>query len=162
MRLLFPTLIAASLTAGAVLAEPSPAEREAIEAYRQGIYPGQLRDIHDSAGFAVPLEVDWDSIALPGNAADYANEDYWTNVYFVPLAEALDMLTSYAEGRQAIRDRLKTIQVRYDPRTAPKTDYRAGVAFENGVLTVNFRPASQGTQIEERTEAIQSALERSF
>lgn len=162
MRLLFSALIAATLSAGAAFAEPSAAEREAIEAYRKGIYPGQLRDIHDSAGFAVPLEVDWESIALPGRAADYAQEDYWTNVYFVPLAEALEMLTSYAEGKQAIRDRLKLIQVRYDPRTAPKADYRAGVVFENGVLTVNFRPASQDTQIEERTEAIQSALETSF
>ncbi|WP_152225834.1 hypothetical protein [Pseudomonas sp. SCB32] len=145
--------------AGLSFAEPSSAEREAIAAYQQGVFVAQLRDIHHSAGFAVAVEVDWESIALPGQAAHYGAEDYWTNVYFVPLAEALDMLTSYARGKQAVQEKLKRIVIRYDAGRAAAGDYRTGVAFEEGVLSINFKPASAATQIEERTEAIQSSLE---
>lgn len=157
------SLLLSALLAGGIvglsIAEPSSVEREAIAAYQQTAFVEQLRDIHESAGFAVPVEVDWESIALPGQAADYATEDYWTNVYFVPLAEALEMLTSYHQGKQAVQEKLKRVVVRYDSRQASTGDYRSKVALESGVLNINFKPASAAEQIEERTEAIQSTLE---
>ncbi|MFV3303735.1 hypothetical protein ACNFBT_00470 [Pseudomonas sp. NY15181] len=159
LRSLLATVLLGGGIAGLSVAEPTAVEREAIAAYQRGAFVSQLRDIHVSAGFAVPVEVDWDSIALPGQAAHYGTEDYWTNVYFVPLAEALEMLTSYAQGKQAMKDKLKRIVIRYDAGSAGTGDYRAGVAFESGVLNINFKPASAATQIEERTEAIQSTLE---
>lgn len=152
------TLLAGGIV-GLSIAEPSSVEREAITAYQQKAFVEQLRDIHESAGFAVPIEVDWESIALPGQAASYDSDDYWTNVYFVPLAEALEMLTSYDQGRQAVQGKLKRVVVRYDAGRAPAGDYRSKVALEGGVLSINFKPASASEEIEERTEAIQSTLE---
>lgn len=160
------SLLLSALLAGGIvglsIAEPSSVEREAITAYQQKAFVEQLRDIHESAGFAVPVEVDWESIALPGQAAHYATDDYWTNVYFVPLAEALEMLTSYDQGKQVLKDKLKRIVIRYDVGSLREDDYRTGVAFESGVLSINFKPASASAQIEERTEAIQSTLETSL
>lgn len=158
-RSLFLCALLAGGMVGLSIAEPSSAEREAITAYRQNAFVEQLRDIQESAGFAVPVEVDWESIALPGQAAHYGAEDYWTNVYFVPLAEALEMLTSYDQGKQAVQGKLKRVVVRYDASRAPADGYRDKVALDAGVLRINFKPASAAEEIEERTEAIQSALE---
>lgn len=157
------SLLLSALLAGGIvglsIAEPSSMERDAITAYQQTVFVEQLRDIHESAGFTVPIEVDWESIALPGQAAHYAAEDYWTNVYFVPLAEALEMLTSYDQGRQAVQGKLKRVVIRYDANQVSTGDYHSKVALESGVLNINFKPASAAEQIEERTEAIQSSLE---
>ncbi|MDN6858789.1 hypothetical protein QO207_19525 [Pseudomonas sp. CAN2814] len=163
MSFICRTLLAVALPCGLASsllhAAPTAVEQAAISSYQQSVFQAQLKDIHHSAGFAVPVEVDWDSIALPGQAAHYGTDDYWTNVYFVPLAEALDMLTSYDLGRQAMKDKLKRIVIRYDASDSAAHDYRRAVAFESGVLSINFRPASAAGQIEERTEAIQSSLE---
>ncbi len=156
--LLFSALLAGGIV-GLSIAEPSSAEREAITAYQQKVFVDQLHDIHKSAGFAGPVEVDWESIALPGQSANYDTDDYWTNVYFVPLAEALEMLTSYDQGKQAVQGKLKRIVVRYDANHASTGNYRSKVVLESGVLNINFKPASSSEEIEERTEAIQSALE---
>lgn len=149
----------AGVTTGAAFADPSLAERRAIAAYEQGTYAAQLKDIQTAAGFAVPLEVNWNSIALPDQADAYASEDFWTNVFFVPLKQALSSVTADAMGKQALQEKLKKIVVHFDEATAPASDYVAGVNFKEGVLTLNFRPYTNSGDTEARAKAIQSTLE---
>ncbi|MDR3087515.1 MAG: hypothetical protein LBU45_06140, partial [Azoarcus sp.] len=88
MRSLFAGLCVAlcgTLFAGSVLAAPALAERRAIAAYESGPYATHLKDIQAAAGFAVPVEVKWETIAKPGEANSYSADAYWTNIFFVPL-----------------------------------------------------------------------------
>lgn len=151
--------LVAGVTTGTAFADPSLAERRAITAYEQGTYATQLKDIQAAAGFAVPLEVDWNSIALPDQADAYASDDFWTNVYFVPLKQALAAVAADDMGKQALKEKLKQVAVRYDEASAPSSDYAAGVAFKDGTLGLNFKPYSNSTDIEARAKAIQAALE---
>ncbi|QRY79444.1 hypothetical protein JVX91_28425 [Pseudomonas sp. PDNC002] len=149
----------ACAVSGVALADPSLAERRAITAYEQGIYASQLKEIQAAAGFAVPVEVNWNSIALPDQADAYASDDFWTNVYFVPLKQALASVAADDMGKQALKEKLKKITVRYDEASAPASDYAAGIEFKGGTLALNFKPYSNSTDIEARAKAIQSALE---
>ncbi|MDR3055414.1 MAG: hypothetical protein LBU53_08440 [Zoogloeaceae bacterium] len=158
MRLLFISLCAV-LFAGSALAAPSLAERRAITAYESGAYAVHLKDIRAAAGFAVPVEVKWDTIAGSGQSDAYGHDDYWTNIYFVPLKKALVSIAIDAMGKKALKEHLKKIVIHYNEATAPSSDYAKGVSFKGGVLTLNFRPFANGSDIDPRAQAIQKVLE---
>jgi hypothetical protein len=139
--------------------EPKVNDKQALQAYKQSIFPAQQTAIHRAAGVQVPIDVRWDAIARPDEGESYSDENYWTNIYFVPLAQALSQVTSNSAGRQAVRDRLKKIVVTFDKETAPVSDYENGVTFEDGVLTLNFAPFTNAPYIENRVQAIRRKLE---
>jgi hypothetical protein len=149
----------AGVVASPVMADPNLAERRAITAYQQGTYATLLKDIQTAAGFAVPVEVKWESIALSDQADNYAHDDFWTNIFFVPLKQSLATVASDNMGKQAVRAKLKKIVVQYDSATAPVNAYADGVSFKSGVLTLNFTPYTNASDIEARAKAIQKVLE---
>jgi len=138
------------------------AERRAIAAYRQEQYPAIEQGIQQAAGFAVPVEVEWDQITLPGDAAYYARDDYFGKTIFEPLTAALRSITADAMGRDALRAKLQRIHVRFDEKTAPASNYPNGLAFRDGVLDINWRPYSNTADLQDRTQAITQLLERSL
>ncbi|GHU23903.1 hypothetical protein FACS189488_07420 [Betaproteobacteria bacterium] len=158
-RSLLVTLVASVGIVSSAMAEPSLTERRAITAYEQGAYAGLLKDIQSAAGFAVPVEVNWASIALPGQSESYGNEDFWTNIYFVPLKTALAAVASDDIGKQAVKAKLKKIVIHYDAATAPSSAYGNGISFKNGTLTLNFTPYTNAGDLEPRASAIQKELE---
>src|SRR5579871_3812609 len=135
------------------------AERRAVRDYMDKTFPERLRAITDAAGFAVPVEVEWHRIALPGEAAAYGSDNFWTNIYFVPLAEALKSIAADEIGKQALAERLTKIIVLYDKATAPTSAYENGVSFDAGELKINFQPHSNARDIKARADAIRKALE---
>jgi hypothetical protein len=137
-------------------------DRKAVQAYQESIFPAQQAALHKAAGFEVPIDVRWDAIALPDWGEEYSNENFWTKIFFVPLAQALSEVTSNSAGKQAVRDRLKNIIVTFDEATAPVSRYENGVTFEDGVLTLNFKPFSNATDITDRARAIRKKLEAKF
>lgn len=138
------------------------AERRAIAAYRQDTWPAIERGIHEAAGFPVPLEVEWDQIALPGDAAYYGRDDYFGKTIFEPLTAALRSITADAMGRDALRAKLQRIRVRFDEKTAPASNYPNGLAFRDGALDINWRPYSNTADLQDRTRAITQLLERNL
>jgi hypothetical protein len=132
-------------------------EHRAIAAYQENIYPGLLRDIQIAAGFAVPVEVQWDEIATPTENEHYSEEGYWTNIFFIPLKNALQAITATEKGRQALAANLKKTVITYDGSTS--THYPARVKFEAGVLTLDFRPWANPKETDLRSKAIQKVLE---
>ena len=134
-------------------------DRQALQAYRELIFPVQEAAIHKAAGAAVPIEVRWDAIARADEGESYSDESYWTNIFFVPLAQALSQVTSNSPGKQAVRDKLKKIVVTFDKETAPVSAYENGVQFEDGVLTLNFAPFTNAPDITPRVQAIRKKLE---
>jgi hypothetical protein len=134
-------------------------DRQALQAYRQSIFPAQQAAIRKAAGVEVPIDVRWDAIARPDEGESYSDENYWTNIFFVPLVQALSQVTSSSSGRQAVRDKLKKVVVTFDKETAPVSAYENGVEFEDGVLTINFAPFTNAMDVTARVQAIRKKLE---
>ena len=139
--------------------QPSLADRRVIAAYRQDKWPAIEKSIQDAAGFAVPVEVDWTTLAAPGDAAYYNDDEYFGRTIFQPLAQALRGIARDDMGRDALREKLQRIRVVYDANTAPASNYPNGLSFENGVLAVNWRPFSNTAEYEPRVEALLQLLE---
>jgi hypothetical protein len=158
----FAAVLSLAPAAGRAQGTLGLAERRAIAAYRQEQYPAIEQGIQQAAGFAVPVEVEWDQITLPGDAAYYARDDYFGKTIFEPLTAALRSITTDAMGREALRAKLQRIRVRFDEKTAPASNYPNGLAFRDGVLDINWRPYSNTADLQDRTQAITQLLERSL
>lgn len=160
-------LLALVLSMAATWPSASPAEstelalpeRRALAAYRKKVFPAQQKAIQAAAGFEVPVEVDWMAVALPGQGARFASRGYWTDIYFVPVVRALSEIAVDEMGREAVREKLKRIRFTYDPATAPVSAYGDGVSFDGSILTVNFAPGLNTSEIRSRADAIRKALE---
>jgi hypothetical protein len=152
----------AVLSATAAQAEPTIglAERRAIAAYRQDRYPAQEKAIQEAAGFAVPVEVAWDQLTIPGDAKYYSDPGYFEKTIFEPLATGLKEVAKDTMGREALAQKLKTVRVRFDEKTAPASNYPNGLTFIGGVLDVNWRPFSNVADSKDRVEAVVKVLEK--
>ncbi|MBP2302401.1 hypothetical protein [Azospirillum picis] len=136
------------------------AERRAIAAYSKDVWPPLEKSIQDAAGFAVPVTLDLKSLALPGYADSYANDDYLRKPIIDPLIKALSNVGSDAMGREALKDKLKSITISYDEATAPASNYREGVTFTDGALKLNWRPYANVDDFDPRVKAITDVLEK--
>lgn len=135
------------------------AERRAIAAYQEKILPTYLGEIKAATGADIPVDIDWSKIALPGKAQNYAEDGFWTDIYFKPLSKALASVGADAMGKDAIKAKLKKIVVTYDKDTAPVSAYEDGVKFAAGILTVNFTPYANTSDIDARTAALKKVIE---
>ena len=158
------TAAALLLCAPAALADTTAglAERRAISAYQESRYPAQEKAIQDAAGFAVPVEVAWDQLTVPGDAKYYNNPDYFEKTIFEPLAAGLKEVGKDQMGRDALRQKLTSIRIRFDPKTAPASNYPNGLKFEGGVLDINWRPYANVADFKERVEAVVAVLEKNL
>jgi hypothetical protein len=128
-------------------------ERRAIKEFQDTLFPEIQKQVKEAAGFDVPLEVDWETLALQGSSHLYLES--FPKVYFTPLVKALSEVTRDEMGREALKTGLKKVVI------ANKTGkYSAsGFTFEQGVLTLDHEPCTNVDDITERAEAIQKMLE---
>lgn len=139
--------------------EAGLAERRAIAAYAKDVWPASEKSIQDAAGFPVAIELDLNSLALPGLADSYANADYLQNTVIEPVISSFKAITADEMGKAALTDKLKSVTILYDEKTAPASNYADGLTFENGKLTINWKPFSNAGDIEPRTKALTTLLE---
>lgn len=137
------------------------AERRAASVYQNALFPAQMKSIQMAAGFEVPVDANWDSLTLAGQADNMKEAWYITDIYVTPLVIALTKVASDEMGKGAVKEKLKKIVFKYDEATAPASNYANGLTFADGVLTLNYKPGSNGTpdQVEPRAKAIQEFLE---
>jgi hypothetical protein len=165
MRKLVVAAVIGTAVIGAGAAGPGQAQdlnlgqRRAVEAYQADILPAYQARIDAAAGKPLPLTVDWAAIAKPDLADRYLEPEFWTNIYFEPLALALEQVGSDDMGRTALAGGLTSVNVTWDPATAPAGVFENGLSFEGGVLSINFEPWSNAAEIGPRTEAIVKVLE---
>ncbi len=138
------------------------AERRGLKAYQERIWPDQLAAIHTAAGTPIEVEVHWEKLASRGYGHRFLEPDWFTDIYFVPLAKALAEVGRDEIGREAIKAKLKRIVVTFDDATAPVSTYENGLRFEDGTLTVNFRPGENASDVDWRVQAIVALLEKSL
>jgi len=138
------------------------AERRGIAAFQAEQWPGLEAAIQRAAGFPVPVTVEWEQIARPGQASRYGTPEYFGHTIFDPLVAALTSITRDAMGRDALRAKLTRILIRYDERTRPLSNYPNGLAFENGVLSINWEPGVNVQDRQPRVQALVALLERNL
>jgi hypothetical protein len=128
------------------------AERRAAKAFQDTRLPPLQAAIDAAAGFAVKLEVDWESLSV----ADYAHlyDEAWTKVYFQPLTEAFSAITIDEMGKEALKESLTKVAIKNEGSSWPE--------FEAGVLTLKFPAVSNLDEIQERARSIQQLLEKSL
>jgi hypothetical protein len=140
------------------------AERRGLAAYQEQVLPGLVQQINEAAGYDLPLEIDWNAIALAvvGHGERYTEPEFFTDIYFRPLIEALRAITRDAMGREALKSALKRVVFTYNAETAPVSNYPTGVSFADGTLRINFRPWANAADVTPRARAIQQLLERNL
>ncbi len=158
------TAAAVMLCAPAALADATVglAVRRAIAAYQESRYPVQEKAIQDAAGFPVPVDVGWDPLTVPGDAKYFSSPDYFEKTIFESLAAGLKDVAKDQMGRDALRQKLKSIRIRFDPKTAPASTYPLGSKFDGGVLDINWRPYANVADFQERMDAVVKVLEKNL
>ncbi len=131
------------------------AERRSIKAFQDTQLPAFQQKITDAVGLEVPVEVNWDSLALEGESHLY--DECWPKVYFEPLIDGLKAVGRDEMGKEALQGSLKKIVIQnttgayYGDRWA---------SFENGVLTLDHLPTTNADSIQERTDGLVQTLEK--
>jgi hypothetical protein len=139
-------------------------DRRALKEYQDTKLPALQKAINEAAGFAVTLDVDWNAIARIGEGDRYNDPEYWTQIYFQPLAAALKKVAVDDMGKKALKAGLKKVVITFDERTAPASNWPNGLKFDNGTFTINFTPFSNAgdessANFKERVEAMVKVLE---
>src|SRR5688500_13692457 len=113
------------------------AERRAAKKFETESYPRLKKDVNDAAGYDVPMEVEWDTLAIDEQSHLY--DEYWPQVYFQPLKTALKEICQDDMGKEALKGALKKIII----RNTKNTSYGASIAtFDKGVLTLDHLPTT--------------------
>ena len=128
------------------------AERRATAEFQAAVFPGLKNQIDQAAGFDVPIEIDWASLAQPNDAHIY--NEYWTQIYFEPLIRAFRQVCADDMGKDALKSGLKKIEI---TNSGEKYDRRA-FSFEDGVLKIDHK-LTNVDHLDERTEKVVSLLE---
>jgi len=155
------TIVATIAFASLATAQTSPglAERRAIAAFEKDSFPALQKSVRAAAGFEVPIKVDWNSLALPGDDKYYGQDDYLVKTVFTPLENAMKNIAQDEMGKQALREKLQAISIHYTEAGSSASAYKDRVKFEAGTLDVNFRPFTNSADVDDRTKAIVDVLE---
>lgn len=115
------------------------AERRASKEFQDKSFPELKNEIQKLAGFAVPIEVNWDQLAVEGQTELY--KEAWTEIFFKPVIEALRAIGRDEMGKEALKSGLKKIELRnasgyYSPGSA--------ITFSDGVLMIDHELSNVG------------------
>ncbi|MHC5306975.1 hypothetical protein [Bartonella sp. LJL80] len=133
-------------------------ERRIVSNYQKTVYPELLKEVQKAAGFDVAVEPMWESFFKQDFAENFGDDWYLKDVFFKPLIKALQSVTRDDEGKTALKEKLHKIVMKYDAETAPVSNYKNGVSFADGVLTLNFAPGVNAADIDNRASAIEEIL----
>jgi len=129
------------------------AERRSVERFKNEDYPGWKSRIDEAAGFEVPVEVAWEELAVADYADRYA--EYFPQVYFQPLLDALSAIGADDMGKDALREGVSKVII----RNTGAFFSSSGISFADGVVTFDHMSDTNTHHVEERTKALQAALE---
>jgi hypothetical protein len=133
------------------------AERRAAKDFETRRLPELKQQIDAAAGFELPLEMKWETIAQDGYANDY--DMFFTNVYFKPLVQALQAIAIDDMGKEALKGALKKVIVQNTKENGNPFDMPS---FADGVLTLDHSPSSNFSDmnVSGRVRAIRELLEK--
>jgi hypothetical protein len=138
------------------LAVPAAAglkEKRAAKDFQEKSFPKLAKEINSVVGAEVPIEVDWDSIAVDGYADLY--EEGFTKVFFTPLLEALKSICADEMGKTALKDALKKVVIKNSSNSYSPSNF----SFADGVLVIDHSPTTNIDDTKDRTKKIVKLLE---
>ena len=112
-------------------------ERRAAAEFQERLYPALLKKIHAAAGYSVPVEVKWDTLAIDKEADKY--NTHWPDMYFEPLVAGLGRINKDDMSRAAIKAGIKKIVIKNENNN--KSADRWAV-LKDGVLTLDHLPTT--------------------
>lgn len=110
-------------------------ERRAVAEFQERYYPALLKKVHAAAGYPVPVEVKWDTLALDKESDKY--NTHWPDMYFEPLVAGLGRINKDDMGRAAIKEGIKKVVIQNENNN--KNPDRWAV-LKDGVLTLDHLP----------------------
>ena len=130
------------------------AERRAIKEFQDKQWKDLQSEIHKVAGFAVPIEVLWDQLAVEGQVEIY--KEAWPEIYFKPVIEGLRQIGRDEMGKEAVKAGLKKIEFRnsqgaYSPHSA--------ISFVSGTLVIDHELSNIG-DTKDRTKYLIEIVEK--
>ncbi len=149
-------LCAASFGPAAAQQRLGLSDRRGIAAYQERVLPDLMREVHQAAGFELPVEIDWETVVvgpLIGQGDRFSEPEFFTDIYFRPLIEALKAIGRDQMGRDALRAGLKRVVVGHKP-------WEEHPLFENGVLSLRWRAWANPADVSHRTRQIVEVLEK--
>jgi hypothetical protein len=130
------------------------AERRVVHDFETNQMPALSARVTKTAGFDVPLEVSWDTLAVPGESHLYAES--WPVIYFEPLIGALQIVGRDEMGRNALQSALKKIIIRNSKGCAYGDCW---ATFLEGILTLDHESVTNAYDVDGRTKGLVRVLE---
>lgn len=157
-RVVIAALLAASAwpSPGAAQQRLGLGERRGIAAFEERVLPGLRAQINEAAGFEVPIAIEWERVVsdeVAGKGEHFTEPEFFTAIYFLPLIEALKSVGRDRMGREALRAGLKRVVV-------TNGGYHSGPSFQEGTLTIDYRPNYSPADVAGRTRQIVEVLEK--
>jgi hypothetical protein len=128
-------------------------EKRAVKNFQEQTFPKLTQQINTVANVDVPVEVDWDSIAVDDYADMY--EEGFTKVYFTPLLDALKEICADDMGKDALKNALKKVVIKNSSNSYSPSNF----SFADGVLVIDHSPTTNIDDTKERTKKIVKLLE---
>jgi hypothetical protein len=128
-------------------------EKRAVKDFQDKSFPKLTKEINAVAGTDIPVEVDWDSLAVDGYSDLY--EEGFTKVYFTPLLDALKEICADDMGKTALKEALKKVVIKNSSNSYSPSNF----SFSDGVLVIDHSPTSNLNDTKERTKKIAKLLE---
>ncbi len=128
-------------------------EKRAVKDFQEKSYPKLIKEINAAAGVDVPVEVDWNSIAVKDYSDMY--EEGFTKVYFTPLLDALKSICADDMGKAALKDGLKKVVIKNSSNSYSPSKF----SFDDGVLVIDHSPTTNIGDTKDRTKKIVKLLE---
>jgi len=132
------------------------AEKRIIKEFETNVFPGLKQKIDEAAGFTVPIEVRWETLAKEER---YSHQwaGSWSNVYFQPIIDAFKQICVDDMGKEALKGALKRIVVQ-NTKDSYSSDW---ATFESGVLTLDYQFANVDA-VRDRMEKLKTAVEKAL
>jgi hypothetical protein len=132
------------------------AEKRVVKDFETNVYPGLKKQIDETAGFEVTVEVRWDTLAKDDGYTHLWKEG-WPKIYFEPLVAALKSICADDLGRDALKGALKKIVI----QNAKDSYSSYWSTFEDGVLTLDYQ-FTNVDEVQDRTNVLRETLEKAL
>ena len=133
------------------------AERRVATDFETNHYPALKKKIDEAAGFEVPMEVKWNTLADGDPRFVKGWTDGWPKIYFAPIIEAFKLICRDQMGKDALRSALKQIVIQNTTKSF--SSYWAKFEPANGVLTLDYQYTNVDA-IKDRTDVLVKELEK--
>ncbi|PQJ69638.1 DUF6882 domain-containing protein [Polaribacter butkevichii] len=129
-------------------------EKRIIQAFQKELFPALETEINTAAGFAVPLDISWNT--LMEDRFSHLYNDTFPKIYFLPLIEAFKAICIDEMGVELLKAGLKNVIIINENE---EHNLERAITFEEGVLKINHSPVINADAVDRKTARIISLLE---